>query len=475
MKSVDSGSAEGEFLDSLVGTHAWQLVGEFADLVRDAGSEAERRAAARITARLTAWGVPYAVHRPELLISLPGHASFQLGRRDYEAKTPSMTPPTGAGGIRGDAVYVAGGRAQSVGELLGASGAAGEVTGKLVITDGFPLPALIADLEARGAIAVVCISLGERIHEAISSTVWGSPDLGSPRVGPGIPVVSINGPDGLAVLGQLAAGDVVATVTTESRQEWMKIPIVVAEVAGSVEPDRFVLLHGHLDSWHEGVGDNATGDAALLELARGLQANRGKLARSVRIAWWSGHSQGRYAGSTWYADAFALELQRDCICHINCDSPGCRDADAFEDVFWMAEMKALAANAITDVTGLTATGRRPSRAGDVSFNNIGVSTCFMLSSTIPADVRQARGLYTVGGCGGNTEWHTEADGLDVADADRLLRDIKVYGAATWRAANSTVHPLDFGATLRQLTDRLEELDGPLAPGPCLGGAVAART
>ncbi|MFN8540799.1 MAG: M28 family peptidase [Thermomicrobiales bacterium] len=33
-----------------------------------------------------------------------------------------------------------------------------------------------------------------------------------------------------------------------------------------------LLVHGHLDSWGEGIGDNAVGDATLLELARALQA-----------------------------------------------------------------------------------------------------------------------------------------------------------------------------------------------------------
>ena len=31
-----------------------------------------------------------------------------------------------------------------------------------------------------------------------------------------------------------------------------------------------MLLHGHYDSWDVGVGDNATGNATLLEIARVL-------------------------------------------------------------------------------------------------------------------------------------------------------------------------------------------------------------
>ena len=65
------------------------------------------------------------------------------------------------------------------------------------------------------------------------------------------------------------------------------------------------------------------------------------------------------------------------------------------------------------VASVAATGRHPSRAGDISFNNLGLSTLFMLSSNVPSDVREQRGLYAVGGCGGNIEWHTEADELDV--------------------------------------------------------------
>jgi N-acetylated-alpha-linked acidic dipeptidase len=81
-----------------------------------------------------------------------------------------------------------------------------------------------------------------------------------------------------------------------------------------------------------GVGDNATGDATLLEVANVLWQQR-----SVRIAWWPGHSTGRYAGSTWYADTFALDLSENCVAHINCDNPGCRRATEYRDLAWTPE------------------------------------------------------------------------------------------------------------------------------------------
>ena len=96
-------------------------------------------------------------------------------------------------------------------------------------------------------------------------------------------------------------------------------------------------MHGHYDSWDVGVGDNATGDATMLEIARLLQENKSKLNRSVKIVWWPGHSTGRYAGSTWYADNFGIELSNNCVAQINCDSPGCRWADTFDHLSVMTE------------------------------------------------------------------------------------------------------------------------------------------
>jgi hypothetical protein len=65
-----------------------------------------------------------------------------------------------------------------------------------------------------------------------------------------------------------------------------------------------------------------------------------------------------------------------------------------------------------------------------------------------------KGYYPVGGCGANIAWHTEDDTMEIADRDNLLRDMKVYAAATFRAANSTIYPLDFRATAREFAQTL---------------------
>jgi hypothetical protein len=447
---------EREVVESVRADEAWALVEEFSTLVRESGTEDERRAVERITARLADWGVDHTVHTPELFISLPRGASLTVGEVTYAAKTPSMAVSTPEGGIAAPIVYEHAAHAASVNDIFSAAQGEGDVAGKIVVTEGLPMPGRITDLESRGAVGVVAIAPGERIHEGICTPIWGAPDLTSWQHQPTLPVASVSRPDGERLLEQIAGG-AEATLVTRHDTRWRQIPVVVAEIKGNVEPERFVLLHGHLDSWHVGIGDNATGDATLLEVARVLGEHRDRLARSVRIAWWSGHSHGRYAGSTWFADEFALDLARNCVVHVNCDSPGCRDADVFEDVYWSAEAEAFAKAAIQDFCGLPSSGRAPLRAGDLSFNNLGLSTFFMLSSTMSKELREQKGYYAVGGCGGNIEWHTEADTLEIADRDRLLRDMKLYAGAVVRAANLPVHPLDFRATVTQIEETLVAL------------------
>jgi hypothetical protein len=447
--------SEREVVEAVQVDEAWSLVEEFSTLMRNSGTEQERQAVRRITHRLDAWKIPYKLYEPELLISLPGPASLTVGDRSFRAKTPSMAKSTSPGGRTAPVLYQPSGFAKSVNDIFAAADLGGDVEGKIVVTEGLPMPGKIAGLEAHGAVGVVCIGPGERIHEGICTSIWGSPDLTSCTRKPNIPVVSVNNADGKALLDLIQGGGATATITAEHEERWRTIPVLVAEITGTVEPDRFVLVHGHIDSWHVGIGDNATGDATLLEVARVLNQHKDQLTRSVRVAWWSGHSHGRYAGSTWFADTFANDLRRNCIVHINCDSPGCRDATVYEDVYWMAEVEAFAKQAVVDFTGVTPHGRSPIRAGDISFNNLGVSTFFMLTSTMPADVREQKNFYAVGGCGGNIEWHTEADTMEIADRDNLLRDMRMYAGAAYRAANIPVHPLDFRATIDQLVSLLE--------------------
>jgi hypothetical protein len=62
-----------------------------------------------------------------------------------------------------------------------------------------------------------------------------------------------------------------------------------------------------------------------------------------------------------------------------------------------------------------------------------------------------RGYYWVIGNGGNIEWHTRYDTLEVADRDILLDDIKVYLLAVYRNANADILPYDWSALLGEFS------------------------
>ncbi len=438
----------------------WGLIEKFATLTRLSGSADEAAAVKYITDKLSAWGVPHTVHHPTCLISLPGPSTLRtLGDngRSFTVKTSSFSPSTDGNEVEGELAYVPGAQAADIGDLLGASRPIENVNlaGKVVITEGLGIAARGMDFAGSGAIAAIFINPGERIHEGITTTSWGSPDLTSLGRVPEIPILAINKPEGEELKELLQSGPVKVAFSNKVDTGWREIPVTVAEIKGSVVPDEFILLHGHIDSWHVGISDNAVGDSTLLEIARVFWANRDKLARTLRVAWWSGHSHGRYAGSTWYAQQYAQDLAANCVAHVNCDSPGCRFATEFRDVAWTAESASLAQLAIKDVSGQSSSGGRPLRAGDCSFGNLGISSYFMGLSEMPKEEARAKGYHSVGGSGGNIEWHTEADTIELADRDILLQDIKIYATALLRGLNAPVVPLDYRDAVSELVGHIQ--------------------
>lgn len=429
----------------------WQTVVDLSTTVRLSGNEDEAKAIAYLTGKLDEYGVAYTLHTPTLFVSWPLGASLRtLGEGGFAvaAKTPAMSISTGGKEIEGELVYAASGQAKSTTSLFAAADFGdADFTGKIVITEGLPMPGKVNDIARRGAAAAVFVGPGQRIHEGVCTTIWGSPDLDSMDRQPNLPILAVNNPEGMKLIEAAKAGSVQVAFSTNLDTQWRPIPILEATITGTAAPEEFVLVHGHLDGWHIGVGDNLTGDATLLELARVFQANADGLKRTVKFAWWSGHSHGRYAGSTWYAEEFAIELAENCVAHVDCDSPGCRWTTVYKDLMFTEETAPVVASAVKDITGEPIEWARPLRAGDYSFNNLGISGYLMLSSTMTDELRAEKGYYPVGGCGGNIAWHTEDDILEIGDKDNLYRDVKVYAAAVLRVVNAGVPAFDFRLTL----------------------------
>jgi hypothetical protein len=84
---------------------------------------------------------------------------------------------------------------------------------------------------------------------------------------------------------------------------------VIAELPGT-DPalrDEVVMIGGHLDSWHTGVGatDNADGVATVMEAMRLLKASGLPLRRTIRVALWGGEEQGLLGSRAWVAQHLA--------------------------------------------------------------------------------------------------------------------------------------------------------------------------
>ncbi len=86
---------------------------------------------------------------------------------------------------------------------------------------------------------------------------------------------------------------------------------VIAELPGTdpVLKDDVVMIGGHLDSWHAGVGatDNADGVATVMEAMRILKATGARPRRTIRVALWGGEEQGLLGSKAWVAEHLAGE------------------------------------------------------------------------------------------------------------------------------------------------------------------------
>ena len=78
---------------------------------------------------------------------------------------------------------------------------------------------------------------------------------------------------------------------------------VLAELPGTDLRNEIVMIGGHLDSWHTGVGatDNADGATTVMEAMRILKAIGAHPRRTIRVALWSGEEQGLLGSRAWVA------------------------------------------------------------------------------------------------------------------------------------------------------------------------------
>jgi hypothetical protein len=188
----------------------------------------------------------------------------------------------------------------------------------------------------------------------------------------------------------------------------------------------------------------------------------------LRLCFWSGHSHGRYSGSTWYADQNWDELERRCAVHVNVDSTGGVGAVVLKNAAAAPELVGLAGDAIGEQAGSDYAGKRMSRSSDQSFWGIGIPAMFgALSEQPPAPVKMRNAL--------GWWWHTPHDLLDKIDEQHLVRDTRVYVHTLWRLLTDKVLPLDFAAHAGTLLEELDALRSSLGERYSVDGLTEAAT
>ncbi|MDB5511847.1 MAG: peptidase [Enterovirga sp.] len=432
---------------------------EFARREKLSGTPQEYESFRYLQARLDEYGFRTNLIRHDAYISLPGKAGLEVAGASPGCITHSFSRPSPEGGLRGGLVYGGAGRPEDFARI--------DVAGKIVLLEGIANPGASFRSSEAGAIGQIHISPHEHLHEMCISPVWGNPTDATRNRLPRTTVLSIRKADGDALKARLQAGEAVeATLHAEVDTGWRQIPLLEADLdAPDGGPDGpFVMFSGHHDTWYLGVMDNGGANATMLEVARLLAEQRRGWRRGLRLCFWSGHSHGRYAGSTWYADTRWGELAARCAAHVNVDSTGAKGNTVMSDALSSAELRGLAAEAVRAQGGQELDGHRMSRAGDQSFWGIGIPSLFMGIGEQPVGAENPMAAVFGGGSGRKGAgfgwwWHTPDDTLDKMDPDLLVRDTRVYVHAIWRLLTDPVLPLDYGAAASGLADELADLSG----------------
>lgn len=426
------------------GTEMMANLREMARWIKLSGTSEEREAFGFLEKQMRGYGYRTKLILHDAYISLPGKAKVLVDGKPVGCITHSFSRPTPAKGLSGVPVYVGDGTADDFAKV--------DAKGRIVLIEGMAMPETAKRASDAGASAQLHISHHEHMHEMCISPIWGSPSSSTWENIPTTVACTIAHADGATIRDAIVAGKgPVITLHAEVDTGWRKTPLLECELDGPDGSDEpFVLMSGHYDTWYYGVMDNGSANAGMLEAARILASRKSELKRGIRICFWSGHSHGRYSGSTWYVDTHFDELDRRCVAHVNVDSLGGIGATSLENAAAMTELMHLAREAVQTHTNQTYKGKRKARNSDESFVGVGIPSMFgAISEQAHKDgrARNALGWW----------WHTPHDTIDKVDEANLVRDTRVLTQVLWRLAADTIVPLDHAATLAALSGELAAL------------------
>lgn len=420
---------------------------------RLSGEKEAEAAADYILEQLNKFGVHYERYEFDGYFSDPIHGEVNVISSDIfsvKAKSRSFSLHCPEG-IEGNAVYDFYSEERSNG--VDPIDRYTHLQGKIVVSWNF-YEDYVKKIESAGARGLIHIwpSPEKVIHEETVGAVWGTPTIENVDQLTKIPVVGITFQDGMKLLERMQKEEIKVVVKTAVQTGIKRVSLPIASIPGKA--DQYILVSGHYDSWHKGATDNAGGNALLLELARIFSNKKRGLTRGIKLAWWPGHSNGRYAGSTWYCDHFWHEINEKCMAHINVDFPGTMGGINVIPRSSSIEDERLPENIISYFTG-----EKPNhsaylpRGADQSFwgTNVPIHIQFKYEPNETDKVYHTPG--------GNWWWHTEEDLYDKIDLELLMRDTKMHASLVHELVNLETLPINLTAFVHNGRKIIEEIDG----------------
>ena len=168
-----------------------------------------------------------------------------------------------------------------------------------------------------------------RLERAASKTILKIPVLPI-SYGDALPLLrNLKGPvapeawrGALPITYRVGAGP--AKVHLKLAFEWASRPLynVIVRIDGSEFPDEWIIHGNHHDAWVNGASDPTSGNAALMETARGLGEllkSGWRPKRTIILGAWDGEEWG-LLGSTEWVEKHARDLSSKAVAYINSDS-----------------------------------------------------------------------------------------------------------------------------------------------------------
>ena len=426
---------------------------------RAAGSPNGRRMAEYSRDAMRAAGVDSAViHELPAVVSFPEHAEFRVEAPveiAIQANTLGHSLETMPEGMSGELVYV------GAGALKDFEGK--DVRGKIILTELSYSPARhekqrLAGL--KGAIGAVMMNWGGPENTAVPfgsvKPVWGNPTPDNVKTEMAVmPCIGIARVAGLKLKEMCEKGPVRVWFRTHVKNGWHPVQITVAELKApnAPEPDDFVMVGGHQDSWPgEAATDNAAGNSCMIELARVFKPHRSKLRRGILFGFWTAHETGTMAGSAWFADRHWDKLRDHACAYLQIDQPSCAGTTVWHTTsnvelkdFHQREERAL-------LPEREITWKRVAKSGDASFIGVGIPMFQGEGAFTEAELK-ATALATRGW------WHHSIEcTIDKLDWDYMQSHVRVYAAYLWELCTAPVLPFTYAPVAAQILKRLQELE-----------------